>query len=290
MPVQSDALRMRSGLRPKKTWRRPSPSTPSRRSAGTSTSSKNSWNCFSGRLISTGMSVRSSPGASVSTTKSDSWPRPVSGSTPVRATTSIARCLVDAGDVGLGPAQSVDVAVTRRRGREVVAVRAGVGFGDGEHHLLAAAETREPARLLRVGAEPGERARPRSRPRRAASNSGQPCAAGSSLTTTSSLKPPPPPPNSSGRCTERKPGSASACHSSSARRRCARAPGTSRDRTRRRAGHRLAQHHVLGGLGELHRALRQPVAAWSNRSIGTRASWHTSTEPGLDRARFKRYY
>jgi hypothetical protein len=63
---------------------------PSKRSAGTSTSSKKSWNCFSGALISTGMSVRSRPGASVSTIKSDRRPRPVSASTPVRTTTSTA--------------------------------------------------------------------------------------------------------------------------------------------------------------------------------------------------------
>ncbi len=66
---------------------------PTSRSAGTSTSSKNSWNCFSGIVTSTGIGVRSRPGASVSTTKSDSLAR--SGldtsvsSVPVRATTSI---------------------------------------------------------------------------------------------------------------------------------------------------------------------------------------------------------
>ena len=34
-----------------------------------------------------------------------------------------------------------------------MAVRAGVGFGDREHHLLAAAQAGEPTRALRVGPE-----------------------------------------------------------------------------------------------------------------------------------------
>ena len=61
------------------------------RSAPTDTLSKNSVNCFSGDEISTGMWVRASPAASVSTRKSDSRPRPVSSDVPVRATTSTAQ-------------------------------------------------------------------------------------------------------------------------------------------------------------------------------------------------------
>ncbi len=61
--------------------------------------------------------------------------------------------LVDAGDVGLGAAEPVDVAVAPGGGREVVAVGARVGLGDREHHLPTAAETREPARALLAGTE-----------------------------------------------------------------------------------------------------------------------------------------
>ena len=90
MPLAMAAVMMRSGLSPTNTWRRPSPSVPRRRSAGTSTLSKNKVNCFSGATISTGMSVLSRPGLSRSTMNSDSRPRPVSSSTPVRVTTSTA--------------------------------------------------------------------------------------------------------------------------------------------------------------------------------------------------------
>ena len=91
MPVASVAAVMRSGFSPKNTCRKPAPSSPTSRSAGTSTSSKKSWNCFSGVVISTGMSDRSSPGASVSTTNSESVARPLVSSVPVRVTTSIKR-------------------------------------------------------------------------------------------------------------------------------------------------------------------------------------------------------
>ena len=124
--------------------------------------------------------------------------------------------LVDAGDVGLGAAEPVDVAVARRGGREVVAVGAGVGLGDREHHLPAVGQrpgaSASAARRYRSARQLGRRSRPT--PARAAADIPAPPA--SSLTTTSSLRPPPPPPCSSGRCTERIPGSATACQSSSA--------------------------------------------------------------------------
>ena len=90
MPLAVAADRMRSGLRPMKTWRSPSPSAPISRSASTWTLSKNSVYCFSGAVISTGSTCLSNPGVSVSTTNRDSRPRPVSGSTPDRVTTRMA--------------------------------------------------------------------------------------------------------------------------------------------------------------------------------------------------------
>ena len=49
------AVMMRSGLSPTNTWRKPSPSAPMSRSASTCTLSKNSVYCFSGAVISTGI-------------------------------------------------------------------------------------------------------------------------------------------------------------------------------------------------------------------------------------------
>ena len=49
MPLAVAADRIRSGLSPKNTWRRPSPSAPISRSASTWTLSKNRVYCFSGR-------------------------------------------------------------------------------------------------------------------------------------------------------------------------------------------------------------------------------------------------
>jgi hypothetical protein len=80
----------RSGLRPWKTCRSPSPSSPSSREAGTTTSSKNKVNCFSGACTLTGISVFASPAASVSTMNSDSCPRSLPWWVPVLATTRIA--------------------------------------------------------------------------------------------------------------------------------------------------------------------------------------------------------
>jgi hypothetical protein len=61
---------------------------PIRFSAGTTTSSKNRENCFSGEVISTGMYCFSNPLELGSTRNSDSFPRPVASSVPVRATTT----------------------------------------------------------------------------------------------------------------------------------------------------------------------------------------------------------
>ena len=83
------------------------------------------------------------------------------------------RCLVDAGDERFRAANPVGVAVTRRCRRDVVAVGTRVGLGDGEHHLGPGGHWREPALLLRMGAElcqqlPADRGRHEDQQERAA--------------------------------------------------------------------------------------------------------------------------
>ena len=62
---------------------RPSCSLPRRSSSGITTSSRKSWNCFSGAAISTGINVAVSPGASRSTMNIDSCASPLVVSVPV---------------------------------------------------------------------------------------------------------------------------------------------------------------------------------------------------------------
>src|SRR6266511_1397229 len=73
--------------------------------------------------------------------------------------------LVHAGDVVLRALDQPLAAVPAGGGREVPRVRAGVGLGDGEDHLLPPRrDRRQPARLLLIGAECGdERAATRRR-------------------------------------------------------------------------------------------------------------------------------
>ena len=65
-----------------------------------------------------------------------------------------ARRFVDTGDVGLRPAQPVELAVACRSGGEAMRVGAGIGLGDRERHLLARDHPGEPRLALLVGAEP----------------------------------------------------------------------------------------------------------------------------------------
>ena len=78
---------IRSGLRPANSCTRPPSSSPTSASAGSRTSSRNTWNCSSGLTISIGMGVKLSPGASVGTTNRHGLSLPVLASS-VRETTS----------------------------------------------------------------------------------------------------------------------------------------------------------------------------------------------------------
>ena len=214
MPVLIDAPVMRSGFRPKKIWRSPAPSSPTRRSAATSTLSKNSVNCFSGARISTAITWRSRPSASVSTMNSDRRARPVCSSVPVRATTST--CAASS-----TPEMYVFVPRRRQTSPSRVAVVEMLWLFDPASGSVMANTIFSPVhspgsqrcfwasspKRLMTSAEIAAETRMSSR--------GHPAAANSSQTMASSLMPPPPPPYSSGRCTARKPRSAMACQSSS---------------------------------------------------------------------------
>ena len=101
-----------------------------------------------------GCSVK--PGASVGTTNSAG--RSVAGLGVLGAADDQHRLgLVDAGDEDLLALEDPVAAVAARGGGDLVRVRPGVGFGDGERHgHRAVGDAGHPALLLLVGAELGD--------------------------------------------------------------------------------------------------------------------------------------
>ena len=171
-------------------------------SAGSRTSSKNSANCFSGPVISTGIGVRSKPGASVGTTTSAGCSVPVRASWD-RATTSTACASSTPEMYVLRPLR------TMSGPSSVSVVVIWCEFEPASGSVIAKAIFSSPEAI------PGsQRRRCSSVPERAmtlpqiagettSSSSGQPAAASSSQTIDSSRMPRPPPPYSSGTLTPR---------------------------------------------------------------------------------------
>ena len=155
MPTALAAPMMRSGFSPANSWAIAASSEPTSASAGSRTSSRNTWNWFSGLTSSMSILVQVNPGVSVGTTNSAgrscrSWPGPVGGA----ADDEHRLRLVDAGDVDLLAGQDPVAAVAAGGGGDPVRVGAGVGFGDGERHRdRSVGDAGQPALLLLVGAE-----------------------------------------------------------------------------------------------------------------------------------------
>ena len=215
MPTHRAAPVIRSGFSPWNTWRKPSPSVPTSRSAGTRTLSKNSVNCLSGIGTSTGSCCAVSPGASVSTRNSDICAVPLT-EVPVRVTTRIASAcstpemkyfwpLMTHSDPSRTAVVEILCELVPASGSVIAkTIFPSPEASRGSHCACCAGVPNLP---MTSAAMPHETR---------VSSSGQPCAAVSSQTIASSTMPAPPPPYSSAMLTPRKPCLPSALHSSCA--------------------------------------------------------------------------
>ena len=215
-PSEYAAAITRSGFSPANSCAMPWSGCPTSASAGSRTSSRNSWNCLSGLMISIGIRCAVSPGASVGTTNSAgrSVPLPESASLPTTSTASAwSTPLIQT----LRP-DSTHSSPSRRG-----AVLISCEFEPASGSVIANAMVSDPS------ARPGSQRcfcssvpnLPITVPQIAGEttiiSSGQPAAPSSSSTIDSSTMPPPPPPYSSGRLTPRKPALPASAHSASVR-------------------------------------------------------------------------